>query len=142
MLAIFLLRVTILPNMGIDIREINPCEECPRERFELREGIDYENAGAYLLFSALDVIDEDSVPDDVEQGAADFIRKGSSYRGKGAISVCGRQIGRGACSDWKVEEGAIVHIDATSPVADERGFTPGYDLDPDDVFERSSYYDE
>jgi hypothetical protein len=128
--------------MSEDIREINPCEECPRQRFSLGEGTNFENAGAYLLFSALEMIDNATIPDDVEQGTADFLRQRVPSGAQGAIGFCGRQIGRGACRDWKIEEGTIVKIEQIPSVVDERGFTPDYDLDPEDVFERSSYYDE
>ena len=142
MLAILRESITIQPNMAIDIRDINVCDECPRQGLEFRNGIDPDNAGAYLLFCALDAINEVSVPDDVDKGAFDFLSEAPPLYRKSAISRCGIEIGRGACGNWKIEEDTIVHIEQPSLVVDERGFTPDYDLEPDDVFERSAYYDD
>lgn len=142
MLAIIAESISIQPNMAVDIREIDPCDDCRRQNYKLRRGANPETAGAYLLFSALDAIDEDSVPDDVEQGASAFLHESAPSGSKGAVSYCGRLIAKGVCSDWKIEEGTIVHVEPTSPVFDERGFTPDFDLEPDDVFERSSFYDD
>jgi len=95
--------------MSIDIREIDPCESCMRGKHGFDFGDQSTDAGAYLVMSAIDVSDSGlTVSDEDLQLVSNFINNIHDYRAerpaKGAVGFCGRQIGRGACNAWRLNE--------------------------------------
>lgn len=134
--------------MSAETINISPAVDCVRTRhgFDMDEET-AKGAGAYLLMSALESADpEVTIPEDVEELAADFIHSSYGHRSilpsaRGSVGFCGRAIGRGACGKWQVNlETSQIE---PKPIEDEpRGYTPLSDLEPDDVFEQSSFYDD
>lgn len=93
--------------MTLDIREIDPCESCMRNRHDF-DATDTNaiTAGAYLLISAIETADSEAeVSADDEQAMANFLhnQSGLPSGAGGAVGYCGRAIGRNACEKWQVD---------------------------------------
>lgn len=96
--------------MPLDIREIDPCSSCVRQRFPFDFGDNASpDAGAYLLVNAIEKADcEATIDPDDDQARSNFLA--NSYGmdikngAKGAVLHCGRSIGRNACLGWQLNQ--------------------------------------
>ena len=93
----------------MNIREVSPCIECPRNCNPIR--LDEEaarKAGAHLLSAAIEQIDPTvSLPAEIQEDAESILRATKTpnitTRALGAIGVCGEKIGAGDCEGWQID---------------------------------------